>query len=63
MAFRQSFKRSFVLEDQQYVLKQLIEVLEREQPDALIIAGDIYDTAYPSKYVIQLMEETIAKSI
>ncbi|WMZ63347.1 exonuclease subunit SbcD [Staphylococcus pseudintermedius] len=49
------------LEDQQYVLKQLIEVLEREQPDALIIAGDIYDTAYPSKYVIQLMEETIAK--
>ncbi|PRC69200.1 exonuclease sbcCD subunit D [Staphylococcus pseudintermedius] len=49
------------LEDQRYVLKQLIEVLEREQPDALIIAGDIYDTAYPSKYVIQLMEETIAK--
>lgn len=49
------------LEDQQYVLKQLIEVLEHEQPDALIIAGDIYDTAYPSKYVIQLMEETIAK--
>ncbi|HHU6749793.1 TPA: exonuclease subunit SbcD [Staphylococcus pseudintermedius] len=49
------------LEDQQYVLKQLIEVLEREQPDALIIAGDIYDTAYPSKYAIRLMEETIAK--
>ncbi|QHW38394.1 exonuclease SbcCD subunit D [Staphylococcus ursi] len=49
------------LEDQQYVLQQLFEVLEREQPDALIIAGDIYDTAYPSKYVIQLMEETIAK--
>ncbi|MDE9789675.1 exonuclease subunit SbcD [Staphylococcus delphini] len=49
------------LEDQQYVLKQLIEVLEHEQSDALIIAGDIYDTAYPSKYVIQLMEETIAK--
>lgn len=49
------------LEDQQYVLQQLIELLEREQPDALIIAGDIYDTAYPSKYVIKVMEATIAK--
>ncbi|MBT2827705.1 exonuclease subunit SbcD [Staphylococcus coagulans] len=49
------------LEDQQYIVTQLIELLIKEKADLLVIAGDIYDTTYPNKYVIRLMENTIAK--
>ncbi len=30
-------------EDQEYVFNQILEYMKQEQPDALIIAGDIYD--------------------
>ncbi|ARJ51792.1 exonuclease subunit SbcD [Staphylococcus lutrae] len=49
------------IEDQYDVLQQLIDVLANERPDVLVIAGDIYDTAYPNKYVLDLMERTISK--
>ncbi|REA94799.1 exonuclease sbcCD subunit D, partial [Staphylococcus pseudintermedius] len=32
------------LEDQQYIVTQLIELLIKEKADLLVIAGDIYDT-------------------
>ena len=32
--------------------------MEKEQPDLIVIAGDLYDTSYPSK-AIGLLEETI----
>ena len=33
--------------------------MEKEQPDLIVIAGDLYDTSYPSKEAIGLLEETI----
>ena len=35
-------------EDQEYILSEVIEVAGREKPDAIVIAGDIYDKAVPS---------------
>ena len=32
-----------LLEDQEFILKQIIEVIDNEKPDAVIIAGDVYD--------------------
>ena len=37
-----------LLEDQQYMLSQLCDIVEREQTDAVILAGDIYNKAVPS---------------
>ena len=37
-----------LLEDQKYVLQQIVEYAKAEKPDAVIIAGDIYDKAIPS---------------
>ena len=34
-------------EDQEYILKQIASLAKREQPDAILIAGDIYDKSVP----------------
>ena len=33
-------------EDQRYVLEQFIRAVEEEKPDAVVIAGDLYDREY-----------------
>lgn len=45
-----------LLEDQQYMLSQLCDIVEREQTDAVILAGDIYDKAVPSAEAVQLFD-------
>ena len=35
-------------EDQSYILDRIIDIIKEEQPDAVLIAGDIYDTSVPS---------------
>lgn len=46
-------------EDQEYVLKQVIEHVKTYQPDAILIAGDIYDKAVPSVESVQLFDHFI----
>ncbi|MCJ1656426.1 exonuclease SbcCD subunit D [Staphylococcus sp. NRL 16/872] len=48
------------LEDQEYILNQLINKINEENPDVFIISGDIYDTTYPSKETIKLFEKTLS---
>ncbi|KDP11825.1 metallophosphoesterase family protein, partial [Staphylococcus chromogenes] len=42
------------LEDQSYILDEFIKKVEKECPDVVIIAGDIFDTSMPSKRAITL---------
>ena len=46
-----------MLEDQRYILWQIIDIAKREKPDAFIIAGDIYDRANPSAEAVALYDE------
>ena len=32
-----------MLEDQEYILDQILQIIDSEHPDAVLIAGDIYD--------------------
>lgn len=32
-----------MLDDQAYILDQILDIADAEQPDAVLIAGDIYD--------------------
>ena len=32
-----------MLEDQQYILMQIINIIDEAKPDGVIIAGDVYD--------------------
>lgn len=46
-----------MLEDQSYILKQIIRIAEEEKPDAVLIAGDVYDKPVPSAEAVQLFDE------
>lgn len=50
-----------LLEDQQYVMNNLISKINETKPDFLIIAGDLYDRSVPSKEATTLLQELLVK--
>ncbi|MBR2759895.1 MAG: exonuclease SbcCD subunit D [Solobacterium sp.] len=46
-----------MLEDQEYILKKILNILDEEHPDAVMIAGDVYDKAVPSAEAVELFDE------
>ena len=46
-------------QDQAYILNKIIESARERQPDALIIAGDIYDKSVPSAEAVALFDKFI----
>lgn len=46
-------------EDQAYILQQITELAQQEKPNALVIAGDIYDKAVPSAEAVSLFDSFI----
>lgn len=49
----------YMTEDQAYVLEQFIEAVKEEKPDAVIIAGDLYDRAVPPTDAVQLLNRVL----
>lgn len=45
-----------MLEDQRYILKQILSVVDVERPDGVILAGDIYDKPVPSSEAVLLFD-------
>lgn len=45
-----------MLEDQRYILEQILEQIKAEEIDTLLIAGDIYDRSVPSAQAVELMD-------
>ena len=50
-----------LLENQQFVLENLITEMKKINPDFLIIAGDLYDRSVPSKEATTLLQEFLVK--
>lgn len=50
-----------MLEDQSYILSQILAVIEKEQPDCVIVAGDIYDKPVPSAEAVQIFDEFLTR--
>lgn len=50
-----------MLEDQEYILKKILGVINEEQPDGVIIAGDVYDKSVPSADAVQLFDDSLVK--
>jgi len=48
-----------MIDDQKYILEKLIELIDKEQPTALIIAGDIYDRSIPPVEAVELLNDTL----
>ncbi len=50
-------------EDQRYILRQLIALIEQEKPDVLIIAGDLYDRSVPPVEAVDLLDEVLCEIV
>ncbi|MBY7144345.1 exonuclease SbcCD subunit D [Virgibacillus sp. NKC19-3] len=49
----------YMTEDQDYILRQFIQAIKEEKPDAVIVAGDLYDRAVPPTEAVQLLDEVL----
>ena len=43
-------------EDQKYILRQILQIIDDEEPDVVIIAGDVYDKSIPSTEAVELLD-------
>lgn len=46
-----------LISDQRHVLAQVVEIAKEEKPQAVILAGDIYDKTVPSQEAVEIYEE------
>jgi len=49
-----------MLEDQAHILWQILSVIDDEQPDAVIIAGDVYDKSVPNTDAVMLFDRFLS---
>ena len=50
-------KEFSMLDEQKFILDQILSIASAEQPDAIILAGDIYDKSVPSAEAVSLFDD------
>ena len=50
-----------MLEDQEYILKQILKIIDSENPQAVFIAGDVYDKSIPSTEAVTVLDSFLYK--
>ena len=55
------FHQVHLTEDQDHVLRQLVEVARDARVDAVVVAGDVYDRAVPPPEAVRLLDDVLAE--
>ena len=50
-----------MLEDQKHILLEILKIIDQEQPDGILIAGDIYDKSVPSAEAIAVLDDFLVR--
>lgn len=50
-----------MLEEQEYILKKILNIIDDETPDGVILAGDIYDKSVPSAEAVTLFDSFLVQ--
>lgn len=50
-----------MIEDQAYILKKILGIIRDEEPDGVLIAGDIYDKSIPSVEAVGLFDDFLKR--
>ena len=50
-----------LLEDQAWILERLVALAKDERPDALVVAGDLYDRAVPPPDAVALLDDVLTR--
>lgn len=45
-----------MVEDQKYILWEILGIIDEEKPDGILLAGDLYDRPIPSAEAVQLFD-------
>lgn len=45
-----------MLEDQNYILREILDIVDQEEPDGVLIAGDVYDKPVPPAEAVQAFD-------
>ena len=45
-----------MVEDQKYILNEILKIIDQESPDGILLAGDLYDRPVPSAEAVQLFD-------
>lgn len=46
-----------MIEDQRYILKEILSIVNKEKPEGILIAGDVYDRSIPTEDAMRLWDE------
>ncbi len=49
-----------MIEEQKYILQQILQIIDREEPDGVLVAGDVYDKAVPSAEAVGLFDSFLS---
>jgi DNA repair protein SbcD/Mre11 len=52
-----------MLEDQDYILKQILQMVDAEHPDGVMIAGDVYDKPVPPTEAVELLDNFLVQLV
>lgn len=52
-----------LIEDQTYILNQILEIAKEQSVDAVMIAGDVYDKSVPSEEAVRLFDYFLCKLV
>lgn len=50
-----------LIEDQRYILDQILDIAEKESVDGVLIAGDVYDKSVPSEAATKLLDQFLIR--
>lgn len=50
-----------MIEDQEYILDRILEIIDEEKPKAVLIAGDVYDKPVPPAEAVRLFDGFISR--
>ena len=50
-----------LLDDQKYILDRILEITQAQKPDAVLIAGDVFDRSAPSAETVALMDDFLTR--
>ncbi|GAA3997096.1 exonuclease SbcCD subunit D [Deinococcus rubellus] len=52
-----------LIQDQEFVLREFVELVRESKPDAVLISGDIYDRAVPPAAAVELYDQVLSQLI
>jgi len=50
-----------MIEEQAYILNQILDIIDAEQPGAVLMSGDIYDKSVPSAEAVTLFDDFLCR--